>query len=90
MSERELDNMTQSEVAALLQVSPQRVGQIERAALAKIRAAIATGEYPALAEENEGRLSKVLLWAEREKRQRDERTRRAEAERKRRAARDRA
>ena len=54
------DNMTQVEVARVLGVSPQRVGQIERAALTKIREAIQRGELPAFAEEQDGRLSWAL------------------------------
>lgn len=60
MEEREPDNMTQAEVAVLLQVSPQRVGQIERSALRKIRKAIASGQYPALAEHAGGDFKQIL------------------------------
>jgi transcriptional regulator with XRE-family HTH domain len=70
------DCMTQSEVAARMQVSPQRIGQIERSAFAKIRAAIATGAYPAIAEDTEGRLSRALSqakWSASRRRERDAR-----------------
>jgi len=76
MEEREPDNMTQAEVAALLQVSPQRVGQIERRALAKIRKAIESGEYPALAEHMGGDFRRLL------ERDRDERRKLLERQRK--------
>lgn len=41
-------------------VSPQRIGQIERSALNKIRAAIESGEYPALAEHMGGDFQQLL------------------------------
>jgi transcriptional regulator with XRE-family HTH domain len=65
--EREPDNMTQSEVAALLQLSPQRIGQIERSALAKIRKAIASGEFPALAEAGGSKLAQLVADDRRER-----------------------
>lgn len=45
--------MGYSEIAPYLGVTPQRVQQIEKAALAKVRAAIEAGDFPAGAEERD-------------------------------------